>query len=71
MPPPLVRMARRSPADGPGAGQGLGGGEQLGEVIDPQDPGAAEGGVIDRIGAGQRAGVRGDGLGALGMAARP
>ena len=51
-------------------GQGLDGVEQLLEPEHAQHAGAPEGGVVDRIGAGQRAGVRGGGARALGMPAR-
>ena len=44
--------------------------EQLGDRIHPLHAALGEHGVVDRIGAGQRAGVAGDGLGALGRAAR-
>ena len=43
----------------------LGGGEELVEVEDAQEPGAAKGGVVDRIRAGERAGMRRCGARAL------
>ena len=46
----------------------LGGGEQLVEIEHPQQPGAPEGRIIDRIRAGQRPGMGHCRLGALGVA---
>ena len=48
----------------------LGGGEELVEIEDAQKPGAAKGGVIDRVGAGERAGMRRGGPRALRVPAR-
>ena len=47
----------------------LGGREKLVEVEDAQEPGAAKGGLIDGIRAGERAGMRGRGARALGVPA--
>ena len=69
MPPPLVRIASRFPGGDFNATQRLGAVEQLAQIRHPQDPGAAERGVIDRVRAGQRAGVGRGGLGALRHAA--
>ena len=69
-PPPLVRIARRLPGKRLLPPERLGGGEQLVEVEHAQQPGAAERGVIDRIGAGERAGVRRRGPRALRVPAR-
>ena len=55
--------------DGREAGERLGGLEQLFQVGDAQQTGAAEGGVGRAVAAGQRAGVGGGGLGAGGVAA--
>ena len=44
--------------------------EELIEAVDTQHPGAAEHGLVDRIGAGHRARVRGRGARALGVATR-
>ncbi len=47
----------------------LGRGEQFVEIDNAQEAGAAKGGVIDRVRAGERAGVRGGGAGSGGMPA--
>ena len=48
----------------------FGGGEELVEVEHAQKPGAAKGGLIDRVGAGERAGMRCRGPRALSVPAR-
>ena len=48
----------------------FGGGEELVEVEHAQEPGAAKGGLIDGVGAGERAGVRRRGPRALRVPAR-
>ena len=50
--------------------QRLGAVEQFAQIQHAQDAGAAERGVIDRVRAGQRAGMGGGGLGALRHAGR-
>ena len=70
-PPPLVRIASRLPATVADAAERLGGLEQLAEVEDPQQAGAPEGGVVDRVGAGERAGMGGGRLAPPGRGARP
>ena len=62
-------MARRSPLHGQPAGQRLRRVEQLAQALDPQHAGAPEGGVVDRVGSGQSAGVRQRRLRAGGAAA--
>ena len=57
MPPPLVRMASRLPVNGSSRAERFGGGEQFVEIEHAQQAGAAERGIIDRIGAGERAGM--------------
>ena len=69
MPPPLVRIASRLPANGSHAAERLRRGEQLVEIEHAQQAGAAERGVVDRVRAGERAGVGLRRLGALRMAA--
>ena len=69
MPPPLVRMASRLPGNGLHPSERLGRREQFVEIEHPQQAGAAERRVVDRIGAGERAGVGLRRLGALRMAA--
>ena len=70
MPPPLVRIASRLPEERPHPPECLGRGEQFVEVEHPQQAGATERRVIDRIRAGERAGVGLRGLRTLRMAAR-
>ena len=65
MPPPLVRIASRLPASARQMAERLRGGEQLVEIEHAQETGAAERGVIDRIRAGERAGMRHRRFGAL------
>ena len=48
--------------------QGFGGGEQLVQRQHPQQAGTTEGGVVDRVGAGQRTGMGRRSLGALRVA---
>ena len=57
-PPPLVKIARRLPDIVDTARQRFGGREQLVEIDHAQQAGAAERSVVDRIRAGQRAGMR-------------
>ena len=52
-------MASRSPRWRRHARQRCGGVEQFLDLVDAQHAGAPERGVVDGIGAGQRAGVRG------------
>ena len=63
-PPPLVRIASRSPTCSSRQCQCLGGIEQLSHRPDPQHPGAAKRGVVNGIGAGKHTGMRGRGAGA-------
>ena len=63
-------MASRLPAKLGNAAERLGGREQLVEIEDAQQAGAAERGVIDRVGAGERAGVRHRRFGALRVPSR-
>ena len=69
MPPPLVRIASRLPGNGSYAPERLGSGEQLVEIEHAQQAGAAERGVVDRVRAGERAGVGLRRLGTLRMTA--
>ena len=69
MPPPLVRIASRLPANGLHPPERLRRGKQLVEIEYAQQAGPAKCGVVDRVGAGERAGVRLRRLGALRMAA--
>ena len=69
MPPPLVRIASRFPGGDFDAAQRLGAVEQLAQIGDPQDAGAAERRIVDRVRAGQRAGMGRSGFRALRHAA--
>ena len=69
MPPPLVRIASRFPGGEFEPPQGLGAVEQFAEIADPQNAGATERGVVDRIRTGERAGVGRGGFRALRHAA--
>ena len=69
MPPPLVRIASRLPGGDSSRPERLGAVEQLAQIGYPQHAGAAERGIVDRVRAGQRAGMGRGGLGALRHAA--
>ncbi len=65
-PPAFVTIARPSAADRTLACEQLGGGEHVLDSLDAHEPGAAEGGVVDGVLAGHRAGVRDGRLGRRG-----
>ncbi len=62
MPPPLVRIASRFPGGAVDAPQRLGAVKQLAKIRYPQDSGATERGIVDRVRTGQRAGMGRGGL---------
>ena len=68
-PPALVTIGQARPQRDLLAADQLGAVEDLADLEDAGQAGALEGGVVDRVLAGQRAGVRGGHLGRLGEAA--
>ena len=69
MPPPLVRIASRFPGRRFDPPERLGAVEQFAKIRYPQHAGALKRGIVDRVRAGQRAGVGRSGLRALRHAA--